>query len=103
MRTIRRVTAALAAVPGAAVLTGDMGLRRAIAAAFLAVVVALVVATPGPAATRGFIDGRIAFDRDGDVWAIDARGSVPDTTPAQLTSGPDADAKPSWSPPMPSC
>src|SRR5918996_1276927 len=73
----------------------DTGLRRAIAAAFLAV----VAAPAGPAATRGGADGRIAFDRDGDIWAIDAPGSVPDTTPAHLTSGPDVDAQPSWSPP----
>jgi hypothetical protein len=77
-----------------------MSLRRAILAAVATVVIALVFAPAGPSATRGAADGRIALDRGGDIWAIDAPGSIPDPTPVQLTSGPDADARPSWSPPI---
>jgi RTX calcium-binding nonapeptide repeat (4 copies)/WD40-like Beta Propeller Repeat len=77
----------------------DVRLGRAILAAIATVVIALVSAPAGVSATRGGEDGRIAFDRGGDIWAIDAPGSIPDPTPVPLTSGPDADAKPSWSPP----
>ena len=78
----------------------DVSLRRAILTAVGTVVIALVSAPTGVSATRGDADGRIAFDRGGDIWAIDAPGSIPDPTRVQLTSGPDADAKPSWSPPI---
>jgi hypothetical protein len=78
----------------------DVSRRRAILAAVATVVIALVSAPAGVSATRGGADGRIAFDRGGDIWAIDAPGSIPDPTRVQLTSGPHADAKPSWSPPI---
>jgi hypothetical protein len=72
----------------------------ALLAAVATVVIGLVSAPAGVSATRGGADGRIAFDRRGDLWAIEAPGSVPDPTPVPLTSGPDADVKPSWSPPI---
>jgi hypothetical protein len=68
-----------------------------------------VLAAPAWGSFRGHCNGRIAFDslREGSrhVYALDApengRGApAPNSTPTQLTSGPDDDAKPSWAPPL---
>ena len=88
--------------------------RRLIGVLIAVTLVGLVtVCSPASAVPRSDANGRIAFDSlrtgNGDIYLIDAPTTLdpqtgepvgtpaPDTTPTQLTAGPESDAKPSWS------
>jgi Tol biopolymer transport system component len=55
---------------------------------------AAFLATPPASASFPGENGKIAFARNGDIWTIEPNGSGL----TQITSGPDVDSEPKWSP-----
>ena len=81
------------AVPRTVIILVTLALLTAFTAAAIA-----LGASPGPLKppppTEPAKNGLIAFDSNGDIWVVDAAGNGRQ----QLTSGPDTEINPMWSP-----